>query len=55
MSDGWEDSAGTALLREGLILRHFDEPSPHGGDPARAARYRRVPWLVMMEWEKAGG
>jgi SAM-dependent methyltransferase len=41
-----------AFLREGLILRHFDEPPPLGGDPARAALYRRVPWLVMMEWEK---
>jgi SAM-dependent methyltransferase len=40
------------LLRAGLILRHFDEPSPRGGDPDRAARYRRVPWFLVMEWEK---
>jgi SAM-dependent methyltransferase len=41
-----------ALLRQNLILRHFDEPSPQGGDRERAARYRRVPWFLIMEWEK---
>ncbi|AWB25604.1 class I SAM-dependent methyltransferase [Methylobacterium currus] len=40
------------LLGQGLVLRHFDEPMPHGGDPARVARYRQVPWFLMMEWEK---
>ncbi len=40
------------LLCEGLILRHFDEPRAHGGDPATVAKYDRVPWLMMMEWEK---
>ncbi len=40
------------LLCEGLILRHFDEPPAHGGDPATVAKYDRVPWLMMMEWEK---
>lgn len=40
------------LLGAGLILRHFDEPVPRGGDPERAARYRRVPWFLVMEWEK---
>lgn len=42
----------TLLLGEGLILRHFDEPRPHGGKPAVAEKYQRVPWLMMMEWEK---
>jgi SAM-dependent methyltransferase len=42
------------LLQAGLELRHFAEPSPIGGDPAAAARYRRAPWLMMMEWEKSG-
>jgi SAM-dependent methyltransferase len=42
------------LLAQGLILRHFDEPQPEGGDSARAALYRRVPWFVIMEWEKPG-
>ncbi len=41
------------LLGQGLILRHFDEPPPYGGDPKKADRYRRVPWLLLMEWEKA--
>jgi SAM-dependent methyltransferase len=40
------------LLRAGLILRHFDEPSPRGGHLEREARYRRVPWFLVMEWEK---
>lgn len=40
------------FLEQGLLLRHFNEPAPHRGDPARIARHRRVPWFVMMEWEK---
>jgi SAM-dependent methyltransferase len=40
------------LLAQGLVLRSFDEPAPRGADPAKADRYRRVPWLMMMEWEK---
>jgi SAM-dependent methyltransferase len=40
------------LLSAGLHLRFFDEPEPHGGDPEKAARYRRVPWFHVMEWEK---
>jgi len=40
------------LLGQGLVLRHFEEPMPLGGDPDRAARYRRVPWFVLMEWQK---
>jgi SAM-dependent methyltransferase len=42
------------LLEQGLQLRHFDEPAPHGGDPARADRYRRVPYFLIMEWQKPG-
>lgn len=42
------------LLREGLILRHFDEPAPTGGDPDKADRYRRLPYFLIMEWRKAG-
>jgi SAM-dependent methyltransferase len=41
-----------ALLERGLILRHFDEPAPSGGDAAKADRYRRVPLFLVMEWEK---
>lgn len=40
------------LLGQRLLLRHFAEPSPRGGDPERAARYRRVPFFHIMEWEK---
>lgn len=40
------------FLAQGLILTHFDEPAPTGGDPSRADRYRRAPWYVIMEWRK---
>jgi SAM-dependent methyltransferase len=39
------------FLEHGLILRHFDEPAPYGGDPETADRYRRVPYLYLMEWQ----
>jgi SAM-dependent methyltransferase len=42
----------TLLLGAGLMLTHFDEPAPNSGDPDRADRYRRVPWFLLMEWEK---
>ena len=42
------------LLAQGLELRYFAEPSPEGGDPARAAKYRRVPYFFVMEWQKPG-
>jgi SAM-dependent methyltransferase len=40
------------LLDHGLILRHFAEPAPLGGDPAVAERFRRVPFFLIMEWRK---
>jgi SAM-dependent methyltransferase len=40
------------LLEQGLLLRHFAEPSPTGGDPAQAAKYQRVPYFLIMEWQK---
>jgi SAM-dependent methyltransferase len=40
------------LLQQGLVLRHFDEPAPQGGDAAKAERYRRVPYFHIMEWQK---
>lgn len=40
------------FLAQGLVLTHFDEPAPAGGDPSRADRYRRAPWYVIMEWRK---
>lgn len=42
----------TLLLGQGLELTHFAEPEPVGGDPAKAARYRRVPFFCIMEWRK---
>lgn len=41
-----------AFLAAGLTLAFFDEPAPHGGPEAQAARYRRVPYFVVMEWRK---
>jgi SAM-dependent methyltransferase len=40
------------LLGQGLELRHFDEPSPVGGDPEMVERFRRVPFFLIMEWRK---
>jgi hypothetical protein len=40
------------LLGHRLELRHFSEPAPSGGDPQKAARYRRVPYFHIMEWRK---
>jgi SAM-dependent methyltransferase len=51
----WHRPLGTymaAFLTRGLLLRHYAEPVPVDGDPDRAARYRRVPWFYIMEWEK---
>lgn len=42
------------FLEQALELRHFAEPSPRGGDPMKADRYRRVPYFVVMEWQKRG-
>ena len=38
------------LLGLGLELEHFDEPRAVGG--AKADRYNRAPYLLMMEWRK---
>ncbi len=51
----WHRPLGTymrMLLSQGLRLRHFSEPAPQGDD-SRAARYRRVPFFLIMEWEKS--
>lgn len=42
----------TLLLNAGLELRHFDEPAPTGGDPAKAWRYRKRLNFLIMEWRK---
>ena len=43
-----------AFLGAGLMLSHFDEPVPVGGDPQRAAWFTRIPYFIVMEWEKPG-
>ncbi len=40
------------LLALGFALEHFAEPAPEGVDDAKAARYRRVPNFLVMEWRK---
>ncbi|MFV3130795.1 class I SAM-dependent methyltransferase [Niveispirillum sp. KHB5.9] len=42
------------LLDQGLILRHFAEPVPHVGPPEKMERYRRMPFFLIMEWQKPG-
>ncbi|QEE27273.1 class I SAM-dependent methyltransferase [Terriglobus albidus] len=41
-----------AFLAQSLVLTHFDEPAPVEDCSAKADKYRRVPWYVVMEWEK---
>ena len=44
-----------ALLDAGLSLTYFDEPAPVADTPeAKAEKYRRVPWFLVMEWAKPG-
>ncbi|MBZ9935793.1 class I SAM-dependent methyltransferase [Mesorhizobium sp. BR1-1-16] len=52
----WHRPLGTymqALLGAGFELRHFAEPEPSGADDAQAQRYRRAPYFLIMEWQKA--
>ena len=42
-----------SFLNAGFLLRDFREPSPTGGDPEKIERYRRVPYFLVMEWQKA--
>jgi SAM-dependent methyltransferase len=43
----------SAFLDNGLNLTFFSEPAPVSGDEAHQARARRVPWFVVMEWQRA--
>jgi len=40
------------FLANGLILRHFAEPTPPDQSDPKSDRYTRVPGFVVMEWEK---
>ncbi|MEM7440858.1 MAG: class I SAM-dependent methyltransferase [Pseudomonadota bacterium] len=42
----------TTFLELGLTLRHFDEPTPYSGPAERLKSYERMPYLMMMEWQK---
>jgi SAM-dependent methyltransferase len=45
-----------ALIDAGLRLIRLDEPSPSDVSPrGRAHDYRRVPWFLVMEWQKPHG
>lgn len=40
-----------AFLAQGLQLTCFDEPAPRE-DSAKARKYRRAPWYLVLEWRK---
>ena len=42
----------TTFLEAGLKLTFFAEPGPVSGEPPKQERFRRVPWFVVMEWER---
>ncbi|MEO9601099.1 class I SAM-dependent methyltransferase [Parasphingorhabdus sp.] len=42
----------TEFLANGLILRHFAEPTPPDQNDPKSDCYTRVPGFVVMEWEK---
>jgi hypothetical protein len=41
-----------AFLENGLKLNFFSEPGPVSGEESEQARFRRVPWFVVMEWTR---
>jgi SAM-dependent methyltransferase len=43
-----------AFLGSGLQLAFFSEPDSVSGEPLRRDDYRRVPWFVVMEWQRPG-
>lgn len=46
----------SALLGTGLRLVYFDEPEPsEAAARVKSAKYRRVPYFLVMEWEKSAG
>ena len=46
------DAYMKAFLEAGLILKFFSEPAPVSGEADHQERARRVPWFVVMEWQK---
>src|SRR5215472_3014964 len=43
-----------AFLEAGLMLKFFSEPAPVSGEADLQERARRVPWFVVMEWQRPG-
>jgi 2-polyprenyl-3-methyl-5-hydroxy-6-metoxy-1,4-benzoquinol methylase len=43
-----------AFLESGLALKIFSEPEPSSGEEEHQDRARRVPWFVVMEWQRPG-
>jgi SAM-dependent methyltransferase len=41
-----------AFLENGLTLQYFSEPSAVSGAEAHRERQHRVPWFVVMEWQR---
>jgi SAM-dependent methyltransferase len=41
-----------AFLTTGLRLTFFSEPDSVSGDQRHRDRFRRVPWFVVMEWQR---
>ena len=41
-----------AFLEAGLVLKFFSEPEPVSGEEKHQERARRVPWFVVMEWQR---
>lgn len=42
----------SAFLDAGLTLKFFAEPEPQSGEAIHRERARRVPWFVVMEWQR---
>lgn len=40
------------LLDQGMQLQHFAEPAALNGNAAQAEHYNRVPYFLIMEWQK---
>ncbi|MBN8648963.1 MAG: class I SAM-dependent methyltransferase [Caulobacterales bacterium] len=40
------------FLENGLLLRHFDEPIPVNANAEYTNHIKRVPWFVIMKWQK---
>lgn len=44
----------SAFLENGLVLKYFAEPDAVSGAEIHQQRHHRVPWFVVMEWQRPG-